>query len=161
MSTSQIDEIQLRKRRISFPKGVSIRPRDGTSVTRAHIFDLSLGGMFLSTYLPLEVGEVVDYEMQIARMRFRGTGRVVWTRSKATEDGQPVGAAIEFLNLTPNQKRLLYLEIADYLKSGGKLKAGRPPQRSVAERPAAARRDTTSPAPRHGLLRRFTSMLGH
>jgi Tfp pilus assembly protein PilZ len=153
-------DTQLRTRRIPYPKRVTIDPRDGTVVSHETVIDLSLGGMFVSTYLPLEVGKVVDFEIEIAQIRFKGSGRVVWTRSNVAVEGQPAGVAVEFLNLTPGQKRLLYREITDFVKSGGRLKVGKPPRRKIADRRSTAREGKAPPAAGGGLLRRFTSMLG-
>lgn len=160
MSSAQTSDTKMRTRRIAFPKRVAIRPRDGIAVNQGQIFDLSQGGMFVSTFQPLDVGEMIDFEMEIAHMRFSGAGRVVWTRSSSDGDAHPIGVAIEFVNLTPGQKRLLNLEIKDYLMSGGKAKIGRPPKPGVAVRSPTARKGGTPPAPRSGLFRRFTSMLG-
>lgn len=160
MRDAQTSDTQLRTRRIPYPKPVAIRPRDGTGVTRAEVVDLSLGGMFVSTYLPLEVGQVIDFELQIARLRFPGAARVIWSRSAETTDGQPAGVAVEFLDLSTGQKRLLHREIADFLGSGGTLKVGTPPKSDSTDRSPLARRSTTTPSSGGGLLRRFASMLG-
>jgi len=160
MSTARMSGNLLRTRRITFPKRVAIRPRDGTGVNQDQVVDLSLGGMFVSTFLPMEAGEVVDFEMEIAQMRFTGAGRVVWTRSNGGGEDEPAGVAVEFVDLTPGQRRLLHLEITDYLKSGGKLKIGSPPNSGAAGRTSAARKNARSQASRGGLFRRIASKLG-
>ncbi len=78
--------------------------------------------------LPLDVGEVVDIDMPLDSLRFQAPGEVVWIRGSDDNEEQPVGMAVQFLNLNPNQKKLIHREISNHTRAGGQLKVGAPPK---------------------------------
>ena len=127
---------QLRSRRIPFNRRVLVAPRGGGERRWEESFDLSLGGLFITTMLPLDVGEVVDIDMPLDSLRFQAPAEVVWNRGSQDSDDEPVGMALQFLNLNPHQKKLIHREISNHTRVGGQLKVGKPPPNGG--RPAAS-----------------------
>lgn len=160
MESKPRPDAQLRNRRIPFSRRVLITPKDGSERRYESAVDLSLGGMFISTYLPLEVGEEFDIETQIDQLKFRASVRVVWIRATAGNDDEPAGMAVAFLNLSTPQKRLLHREITYHLQGGGELRVGVPPNPNAKPRNSTARTDRLPDSPAKGLWSRVTSILG-
>jgi Tfp pilus assembly protein PilZ len=117
-------------------------------------FDLSLGGMFITTMLPLEVGEIIDVELSLDPVPLRVPARVIWARTSEKGVDEPVGMGLEFIDLTPNQKRLILRQISDHARRGGALKVGDPPtsdpDRASAPARSSARTNRSSSAGRTG-----------
>ena len=132
---------QLRSRRIPFRRRVLVAPRRGGERRFEESFDLSLGGMFIVSMLPLNVGEVVDLDIPLDALRFQAAAKVVWIRAADGGDEEPVGMAVEFLGLNPNQKRVILRQITNHTQSGGQLKVGstQSASSSTARRPISAR----------------------
>jgi len=118
---------QLRSRRIPFSQHVRVSPSNGDELRSEESFDLSLGGLFLTSMVPLEVGEVVDLEMPMDSIRFRSKAMVSWVRAIATTDDRPVGMALKFIGLNQHQKRLIHRQVINHTRGGGQLKIGTPP----------------------------------
>ncbi len=118
---------QLRTRRIPFHQSVRVAPVNGDERRSEESFDLSLGGLFLTSMVPLDVGEVVDLEMPLDSMRFTTRAMVTWVRSVASSDERPVGMALKFIGLNQHQKRLIHRQVVNHTRGGGQLKIGRPP----------------------------------
>lgn len=118
---------QLRSRRIPFSRRVLVAPRAGGERRWEESVDLSLGGLFITTMLPLDVGDVVDIDMPLDSLRFQAPAEVVWIRGSHEGEDEPVGMAIQFLNLNQHQKKLIHREISNHTRAGGELKVGRPP----------------------------------
>ncbi len=131
--------LQLRSRRIPHIQRVVITPVDGSESQHETIFDLSLGGMFVSTFLPLEVGQVFRFETPMDQMRFHGVARVLWIRGTDEGHDKPAGMAAEFLNLSGPQKRIIHRQITNLTGLGGELRRGTPPQPGRSPRSSASR----------------------
>lgn len=130
---------RLRSRRIPFSRRVLLAPRVGGERRIEQSFDLSLGGMFVTSMLPLDVGEVVDLEMPVDSLRFQATAKVVWVRGSMIAKDEPAGTAITFIDLNQNQKKLIHREISNYIRGGGELKTGSPPPSDRPLGPSARR----------------------
>ena len=159
MGTIVRSDAQLRSRRIPFSRRVLISPKDGSERRYEDSFDLSMGGMFVSTYLPLEVGQEFDIEMPVDQIRFRASVRVVWIRSTAGDDDEPAGMAVAFLNLSTPQKRLLHREITYHIQGGGALRVGVPPNPNARPHNSTARAGRPPDSSAKTLWHRFTSIL--
>ena len=118
---------KLRSRRIPFCRFVRVAPRNGDERRSEESFDLSLGGMFLTSMVPLDVGDVVDLEMPLDSIRFKTPAMISWVRAVASSDDRPVGMAVKFINLNQHQKRLIHRQVSNHTRGGGQLKIGRPP----------------------------------
>lgn len=127
MVSNDSPDSQLRSRRIPYRQRVLIAPRDGSERHHGESFDLSLGGLFITTMLPLNVGEVVDIEIPLDSLRFTAAVKVVWVRGTQESEDDPVGMAVEFIKLNPNQKKLVHRQIINHTQAGGQLKVGNPP----------------------------------
>jgi len=95
---------QLRSRRIPYCQRVLIAPREGGERSYGECFDLSLGGMFITTMLPYNVGEIVDLEIPLDSLRFTAAVKVIWVRGTHDSEDQPAGMAVEFIGLNLHQK---------------------------------------------------------
>lgn len=137
-------EPQLRSRRIPFQRPVRVAPRSGEECRSEESFDLSLGGMFVTSLLPLEVGEVVDVELPLDTIRFTTPAMVSWTRTFAASEEQPTGMAVRFIGLNQHQKRLIHRQVTNHTRSGGKLKVGRPPASDRGPKPTATTRSPSA-----------------
>jgi len=141
---------QLRNRRIPFRRRVLIAPKEGGERSWEESFDLSLGGIFITTMMPLNVGQVVVLDMPLDSIRCQATAEVVWIRGSDEGEDNPVGMALKFINLNPNQKKLIHREITNHTRAGGQLKVGSPPAagRTLEESASSARRPAGSqPSP--------------
>ena len=139
---------QLRSRRIPFRQLVRVSPGNGGERRSEESFDLSLGGLFLTSMVPLDVGEVVDLEMPLDSLRFKTRAMVSWVRAVASSDDRPVGMAVKFIGLNQHQKRLIHRQVSNHTRGGGQLKIGTPPatgRRSTA-RAGSGQKATGRPA---------------
>ena len=103
-----------------------MRPRENIELMQGRVCNLSTGGMFIETVLPLEVGTVFDVEVPMQPLNYIGPVKVLWTRTRDEGPDNPYGMAVEWIDLTVNQKRLLYRQIDDYVRGGGKILGGDP-----------------------------------
>ena len=148
MVNNQSEDSQLRNRRIPFRRRVLIAPKEGGDRSWEESFDLSLGGLFIVTMLPLNVGTVVDLDMPLDSIRFQATAEVVWVRGTDEGEDKPVGMALKFINLNPNQKKLIHREISNHTRAGGQLKVGSPPATQPRmEKSASSARRPADPRP--------------
>jgi hypothetical protein len=127
MISSTGTDAKLRSRRIPFRQVVRVAPRSGDERRSEESLDLSLGGMFLTSMVPLDVVEVLDLEMPLDSIRFTTPALVSWVRLVATSDERPVGMAVKFIELNQHQKRLIHRQVSNHTRAGGQLKIGRPP----------------------------------
>jgi hypothetical protein len=103
-----------------------------------------MGGMFIETVLPLEPGTVFDIEIPMEPLSYRGAVRVLWTRPHEVGTGDPAGMAVEWVDTSTNQKRVLFRQIEDHVRRGGKILGGNPT--AVVEDHFAARTPVTPEA---------------
>ena len=102
-----------------------MRRRAGSPPSREEVVDLSMGGTFIKTMFPEEIGTVVDLEF-VFHGKLRVAAVVCWTRIYDKGPDDPYGMGLKFLNLTSAQKKLLYREIGELEKRGGRLRVGKP-----------------------------------
>jgi len=109
--------------------------------------DLSMGGMFIKTMMPLKPGTVMDVEIPMQPLRYRGSVKVLWTRFSEAGEDRPYGMGVQWLDQTAAQKKLLFRQVDHHTRGGGDLlvgtpdaeREGRPDVRApVASKPAAA-----------------------
>lgn len=96
------------KIRISFKKA--------SDFFRAYIGNLSGGGLFIKTTKSLPVGTLSDLEFTLpdSNQVIRTTGEVAWIRSKdESSENKPTGMGIQFIDMNPENKKLLQ----DYIAS--------------------------------------------
>ena len=117
---------QFRSQRILTQGSVIVRPHDGTQPSREEFVDLSMGGTFIKTLFPEDIGTVVDLEFVSFRGQLRTKAAVCWTRGYEKGPDEPSGMGLEFLDLTAAQKKLLYLHIGELAKRGGRMRGGKP-----------------------------------
>ena len=82
---------------------------------RAYIGNLSGGGLFIKTTKSLQVGTLSDLEFTLpdSNQVIRTTGKVAWARSKdMSTEKMPPGMGIQFIDMNPEDKRLLENYIA-------------------------------------------------
>lgn len=72
--------------------------------------DLSLGGIFIKSEEPLEIGTLLKFEVQLADETsiIAGVGRVVWNRGEeASSESAPTGMGIKFVKMDEASRTLL------------------------------------------------------
>jgi hypothetical protein len=126
MGNSLDDVRQQRVRRIPYRVGIVMHPRDGNERVKGEVRNLSMGGMFIKTILPLKPETVFDVEIPMQPLAFRGSVKVLWTRLVDQGNERPYGMAVEWFNLTQVQKRLVYRQIENHARGGGNLLVGTP-----------------------------------
>jgi CRP/FNR family cyclic AMP-dependent transcriptional regulator len=84
---------------------------------RAYISNLADGGLFIKTTKTLPVGNLLDLEFNLPDTKkvINTTGKVVWTRSQdMSTEKKPSGMGTEFIDMDPEDKRLLKNYIASH-----------------------------------------------
>ena len=127
---------QQRARRIPYKVNVVMRPREEAERLRGEVYNLSTGGMFIKTMLPLKPGTVFDVEVPMQPLNYIGPVRVLWTRNREEGPDQPYGMAVEWVDLTMSQKKLLYRQIDSHVRRGGRILAGNHDGRRELRSPA-------------------------
>jgi hypothetical protein len=121
------DDVHLQRvRRIPFQVRALMHPEDGNERVEGEIRNISMGGMFIKTILPLKAGAVFDVEIPMQPLNFRGSVKVLWARLVDEGEDRPYGMAVEWFNLTPTQKKLVFRQIDDHVRGGGDLLVGSP-----------------------------------
>ena len=136
VENSHDDVCQERVRRIPYRVPVIMHPEDGSERFEGEARDISMGGMFIKTILPLRPGAVFDIQIPMQPLNYRGAVNVLWARLSEVGKDQPYGMAVQWFNLTPVQRKLLFCQIDDHIRGGGDLLVGTPDAEREA-RPAA------------------------
>ena len=131
------DDKEVRKRRVLVEGAVRVTPRSGDPPKVFKYLDLSMGGLFVKTQNPLATESVVDLELRLMHLPFKTSATVAWVRSYETNPDKPAGMGFRFHELSPAQKRGLYLQIGEALEQGGEAMPGTPP--SPADLAASSR----------------------
>jgi hypothetical protein len=129
-----------------------MHPRDGSESHEGQARDLSIGGMFIETIRPLDPGSVFDIEIPMQPLSYRGAVRVLRTRHPEAGTDEPAGFAVEWVDMSTNQKRVLFRQIEDHVRAGGEILGGNP--EAMVLEPSAARVTTIfeATAPDHTQL---------
>ena len=152
---------KVRGRRVSNRAKAVVYPQDGNDPFEGKVVDLSMGGMFVETFMALKPGTICEIETAMRPMRFRGQARVLWVRNVVEGDDQPVGMAVEWINQTAAQKKLLYRQVDDHVRSGGDLLVGAPgPSDASAPAMSATKPKAASPASPQSINRRWLITAG-
>ena len=131
----------VRKRRVARQGRVRVQAGEGQSMV-CNYLDLSVGGLFVETLFPAGVGEIVGVETKVFGILFKTTARVAWVRAYDGGEGAPAGMGLEFLELSPAQRKVLYRQVDESVKHGGRVLSGR----SDRARSASGAVATISPA---------------
>ena len=126
MEKTENGSCERRIRRIPYAGTVLMKPRDGGEKIKGEVRDLSMGGTFIKTILPFNRGSVIDVQISMKPLNYQGAARVIWKRHSEAGEDQPYGMAVEWVDLTVNQKKLLFRQIDDYVRGGGELLVGTP-----------------------------------
>ena len=129
--------------RIPFRAKVVVTNKKTRERMEGEACDLSMGGMFIKTLLPPRHGTLLDVEIQMKPLNYRGLARVMEERDLDEEGDRPYGMAVAWVDPTPNQKRLLSIRINDHVRGGGQLLDGNPYQ---ADEPPRVAKKSVSPA---------------
>jgi len=129
--------------RIPFQAKVVITHKKTGERMEGEARDLSMGGMFIKTLLPPRPGTLLDVEIQMKPLNYRSLARVLEESDTDEEEDRPYGMAVVWVDLTPNQKRLLSIRINDHIRGGGELLDGDPYQ---ADEPPRVEKRSVAPA---------------
>jgi uncharacterized protein (TIGR02266 family) len=84
--------------------------------------DMSVGGMFIESPTPPNVGSVVDFELTLPTpdpWRVHGSGRVVWQRPPGDSTPRPAGFGLQFVDLDRRFRELIFRVVDRYIQKGG------------------------------------------
>ena len=130
-----------RARRIPYRIKVVLHRTQSDARVEGEVCDLSMGGMFIETNLPLRPNSVFEVEIPMQPQSYRGRVKVLWMRP-SEEGADRYGLAVEWVGLTGQQKNVLFRKINDYVRAGGDLLVGTPEvdsmQRPLAGEPATS-----------------------
>ena len=124
--------------RIPYRVRVVMHPRESSERHEGEARDLSIGGMFIETILPLDPGTVFDIEIPMEPLSYRGAVRVLRTSLHEVRTDEPRGLAVEWVDMSTNQKRVLFRQIEEHVRGGGEILSG-DPDAAVVSRPPARR----------------------
>lgn len=143
---------QQRARRIPYKVNVVMRPRENVELIQGEVCNLSMGGMFIKTMMPLEPGTIFDVEVPMQPLNYIGPVRVLWARHREGGPDEPYGMAVEWVDLTMNQKKLLYQQIDGHVRIGGSVLAGNPEIRPEDRKASGPSSGATAAVPDHTKL---------
>jgi hypothetical protein len=130
--------------RIPFQAKVLLTDRKTGEQMEGEAFDLSMGGMFIRTLLPPTPGTLLEVEVPMEPLNYRGLARVMKELDVDEAGDRPFGMAVGWVDQTLNQKRLLSIRINDHIRGGGLLLEGNPYN---ADEPPRVAKTTAAPAP--------------
>lgn len=126
-------ELEIRKRRVALEGAVRVAPRTGAQPEVLRYSDLSLGGLFVKSMFPPEIGTVLDLELRLMRLPFQASASVAWVRRHDEGPDKPAGMGVRFGELSMAQKKALYRVVAEAIERGGAPMPGTPPAAADAE----------------------------
>jgi hypothetical protein len=126
-------ELEFRKRRVALEGAVRVAPRSGAQPEVLRYTDLSLGGLFIKSLFPPDVGTILDIELRLMRLPFKASTSVAWVRQHDEGPDKPTGMGIRFRELSTAQKKALYRVVAQAIEQGGAPMPGTPPSRADPE----------------------------
>jgi len=129
-----------------------MHPRDSSETHGGEARDLSIGGTFIETILPLDPGTVFDIEIPMEPLSYRGAVRVLRTILREAGTDQPRGLAVEWVDMSTNQKRVLFRQIEDHVRGGGEILSGDPDAAATSRPPARRSAATEEAVPDHTQL---------
>src|SRR5689334_20851142 len=129
--------------------------------------DVSIGGMFIKTKTPLEIGALLKLELQLsdASPVIQGIGRVCWRRMPGADPALPPGMGIKFVKLEDDSRATVErivsnrggapsrfdqtdgAEVADPSQPPAAAEASVPPSPPPAAKPAPVAAAPAKPAP--------------
>jgi len=102
--------------------------------------DLSLGGMFVPSDTPAEIGSLVAFEFKVGEDQVEGTGEVIWQRKEGEGPDQPPGMGIRFRYLSPGSRERIFRLVQRYTQEGEEAlssQSGDVPKTQPSEEPLA------------------------
>jgi hypothetical protein len=126
-------ELEFRKRRVALDGSVRVAPRNGAQPEVLKYADLSMGGLFVKSMFPPEVGTILDIELRLMGLPFKASACVAWARQRDEGPDKPTGMGIRFQELSTVQKKALYSVVAQAIEQGGAPMPGTPPSQSDLE----------------------------
>jgi uncharacterized protein (TIGR02266 family) len=81
----------------------------------------SVGGMFIESPTPVEVGTIIRFELDLAALNVsvRGVGEVVWRRQGTATTGGGSGFGIRFVEMDPRDRQMIYRIVDRFIQGGG------------------------------------------
>lgn len=97
-----------RYKRLSANWIVKVRAATATAEEMNQIKDISLGGVFIETRYPFEIGTLIEFEFQVpgAPESLVAKGIVRWSNDGKLA-GQPLGMGVEFVELASKSKETI------------------------------------------------------
>ena len=123
-------DVEIRKRRVSLHGPVKVAQKTGGNPELLEFTDLSMGGLFVKTTYPSDIGSELDLELRTLRLPFRAKATVAWVRASEQGPDKPSGMGLAFQDLSTLQRKALYRQIDEALQQGSESMPGTPPSRS-------------------------------
>lgn len=93
------------------PASLKVKYKSGTVDEFVEQFgtDVSLGGIFIKTKKPIEIGALLKLELQLSNASpvIHGVGRVCWRREPGPDPSLPAGMGIKFIKLDPGSRTIV------------------------------------------------------
>jgi len=102
--------------RIKLDKTIKLKFKGKEQFVTHLLRDISMGGMFLKTSEPMEIGNQFNFEFSIDADMPNIVGRGIVVRTAEDLQGKPYGVGIKFVSLEGNGKEVL----AELIKLHGK-----------------------------------------
>lgn len=112
----------IESQRVTVDRKVVLRFPDFDGFMTDYADNLSMTGMFIKTTEPQPVGTPLSFELRLVdgAPLVRGSGWVVWARSKREARDRPAGMGIEFTELDRRSRRLVrWLVLRQLADEGG------------------------------------------
>lgn len=99
----------IESKRIALDRKIILRFPDFDGFVTEYATNLSITGMFVRSKEPPMAGTPVSFELRLedGAPLVRGSGWVVWSRSKREASDRPAGMGIEFTQLDQSSRRLI------------------------------------------------------
>jgi len=118
-----VEKRELRQeKRLSLQIPVRLSKREdqkpGGSFYISSLIELSPNGAFISTSAHYQMGTVIALEFDLphenaAREVIRTMGQITWSSLDAAQENSPLGVGIEFVKISPDQKKCIRNFIAN------------------------------------------------
>lgn len=110
----------IESKRISLDRKIVLRFPDFDGFATEYAGNLSMTGMFVRSKEPRMAGTPMSFELRLEHgvPLVRGSGWVVWSRSRRQGPDQPAGMGIEFTQLDRKSRRLVRWMILSQLPEG-------------------------------------------
>jgi hypothetical protein len=129
-------------RRIPLERQATLRSAETGEVITSTESNISIDGVFVATPIVKPPGTIFHFDCNLAYTKIEGLVEVVWFREQDQGPEHPAGMGMQFVELSPESRKLIYKLIDGYIRQGGTPDMGQFPDDTQAppapEAPAVA-----------------------